>query len=134
MAKSPFVKDSLLRTGLFYTASSLLYLWIVSASTSGSGNINSLAGMIAVKLLILLAFSAVFGFSYFVFGKNIMPTAQRALHVIILMIAWVAAFILLGNIGDSVPNIVMSILVALGLYFVAYPLGILIHHLIKKIK
>lgn len=134
MTKSPFVKNSLLRTGLFYTFASLLYLWIISSIINGNGSIKSLAALIAVKLLILLAFSAVFGFSYFVFDKNIMPTAQRTLHVVMLMIAWVITFILLGNIGDSVPNIIMTVLVALGIYFVAYPLGMLVHSLIKKIK
>lgn len=134
MDKRAFIKQSLLRAGGCYFLGSIIYLALLSAVTKGSASTGVMASMLLTKMLVLAGFSLVFGFSYFVFATGLGRTAARTLHLVGLMVLWVVAFLLLGSEVEGFSAKLLNILVAIGLYLIAYPVGMGIHALLKKIK
>lgn len=134
MNKREFVKNSLLRAGGCYFVGSMAYLALVSGTTKGTATTGTLASLLLTKLLVLAGFALIFGFSYFIFDTRLGKTAARTLHLLGLMLFWVAAFMLMGSVVEGFSGKLLNILVAIAIYLVAYPIGMLVHSLIKKIK
>lgn len=134
MDKHGFLRSSLLRAGGCYFLGSVIYLALVAGTTGGTAKTGALASLLLTKLLVLAGFALVFGFSYFIFDTRLGKTAARTLHLVGLMICWVVVFMLMGSVVEGFSGKLLNIIVAIAIYLVAYPLGMLVHSLIKKIK
>lgn len=135
-------KKAALRRCAFYALiafAAISFIWVCFIALGTNDNNNVTISLFAQRLVLadlaIAAFSAVFGFSFMLFGsKKLSPQAQRGLHVVINYVAaMLCVFALFSNVRDVKLNAwVVFLVLASAAFFAVYGIAALVSHLINK--
>ncbi|MBR4798743.1 MAG: hypothetical protein IK047_00625 [Clostridia bacterium] len=136
-------KKAALRRCAFYALiafAAISFLWVCFIALGIDNNnviISAFARRLVLADLAIAAFSAVFGFSFMLFGsKKLSPQAQRGLHI---LVNYLAAMLCVFALVSNVKNVKLSgwavfFVLASAVFFAVYGIAVLIVKLVNKKK